>query len=283
MRVVVWPEDDVCDAEVAVCWCPPAGIYQTMPKLRLVQGIAAGVDNLLVDQRLDGIAVCRVIDPGQRTGMEEYVLWAVLWFQRNFDQAVAQQRTETWSRTPYAQASATTIGVMGLGSLGMSVGQRLAGRGYKVRGWSRTHKDVTAIEVYSGSAGYDAFLSGTNILVCLLPLTRETNGILDRRTFASLPGGASVIHVGRGDHLVEADLRSAIVDGHIRGAVIDVFEQEPLPAGHPLWSTPGVVVTPHMATMADSALVLEQLTANVNLVMQGAARLLNQVDIERGY
>ena len=159
---------------------------------------------------------------------------------------------------------------------------RLPALGYTVSGWARTPREVPGITVFSGEEQYDAFLAQTDVLVCLLPLTEQTRGILGHRTFDALPRGAALIHCGRGEHLVEGELLAALESGQLRGAVVDVFEQEPLPPDHPLWSAPGVVVTPHMATMATYDVVVRQVVRNIAQLRAGAA-LFNQVDTARGY
>ena len=166
--------------------------------------------------------------------------------------------------------------------LGGHIAKRLPALGYPVSGWARTPREIPGVTMFSGDAGYDDFLAQTDVLVCLLPLTAQTRGILGERTFSALPKGAALIHCGRGEHLVEADLIAALDSGQLRGAVVDVFEQEPLPADHPLWTTPGVVVTPHMATMATYDVVVQQVVRNIGRMREGAP-FFNQVDMARGY
>lgn len=149
-------------------------------------------------------------------------------------------------------------------------------------GWARSAREIPDVEVFSGEEGFEPFLSQVDVLVCLLPLTPQTRGILNARTFAAMPEGGALIHCGRGEHLVEADLLAAIDSGRLRGAVIDVFEQEPLPPDNPLWNAPGVVVTPHMATMAAFDVVASQIARNVAQLRTGEP-LFNQVDMARGY
>jgi glyoxylate/hydroxypyruvate reductase A len=171
---------------------------------------------------------------------------------------------------------------MGLGELGGHIASVLPRLGYTVLGWSRSPRRIEGVETFHGEDGLTPFLARTDALVCLLPLTASTRGILSRRVFEALPRGASLIHVGRGAHLVEPDLRDALASGQLRGAVLDVFAQEPLPADNPLWSTPGVLVTPHMASMADWRVVAAQIAANVERLRRGEP-LAHEVDLARGY
>jgi glyoxylate/hydroxypyruvate reductase A len=281
-EISVWPDPRCLDAEVAVCWNPPPDIYTRMPRLRLIHSIAAGVDNLLDGQDTRELPVCRVVDPGLARGMIEYVRWSVLYFHRHFDRMAVQQRERAWRRLPLAPASACRVGVMGLGELGGAVARTLRDDGYDVGGWSRSARQIDGVQTWHGEGGLASFLARTDVLVCLLPLTEATRGILGARTFAGLPAGAALVHCGRGEHLVPEALMAALSGGHLRGAVLDVLPTEPLPAGDPLWACPGVVVTPHMASMATSAEVVRQVADNIERLRDGLP-LRNAVDRARGY
>ena len=282
LDVVTWPDPRCLDAEVAVCWNSPPGVYAQMPKLRLVHSIAAGVDNVVAEQDVSQLPVCRVVDPMLAEGMLQFVLWGVLHFHRKLDQAMASQRIQEWKRPRQTPASSCRVGLMGMGELGGHIAKRLPLLGYPVSGWARTPREIPGVTMFSGEESYGDFLAQTDVLVCLLPLTAQTRGILCERTFSALPKGAALIHCGRGEHLVEADLIAALGSGQLRGAVVDVFEQEPLPVDHPLWTTPGLVVTPHMATMATYDVVVQQVVRNIAQMHEGAP-YFNQVDITRGY
>jgi glyoxylate/hydroxypyruvate reductase len=285
LDIRTWPDPRCLEAEVAVCWQTPAGLYAQMPNLKLVHSIAAGVDNVIAGQDLRDLPVCRVVDPMLAEGMLQFVLWGVLHFHRRLDAALAGQARREWKRPLQTPASACRVGLMGLGELGGHIAARLPSLGYSVSGWSRTPHTLPGVAVFSGQGGehgFEAFLAQTDVLVCLLPLTAQTQGILARRTFDALPRGSALIHCGRGGHLVEADLLAALASGQLRGAIVDVFEQEPLPPDHALWSAPGLVVTPHMATMATFDVVAQQVARNIRQLRAGAA-LFNQVDTGRGY
>lgn len=282
LEVVVWPDPAFREAEVAMCWNAPAGVYAQMPRLRLVHSIAAGVDNVVAGQDLRGLPVCRVVDPKLAEGMVQYVLWSVLHFHRRLDLAQANQRARIWQRPPLQAASECCVGLMGLGQLGTPIARALLGLGYAVNGWSRSAHALDGLTLYRGAEALAAFLAATDVLVCVLPLTEATRGILNRDTFAALPRGAAIVNCGRGEHLVVPDLLAALDRGQLRGAVLDVFAHEPLPADDPLWAAPGVVVTPHMATMASSSVVAQQVAQNVRRLIAGEP-LVNQVDPGRGY
>lgn len=285
LDIRTWPDPRCLEAEVAVCWQTPPGLYAQMPNLKLVHSIAAGVDNVIAEQDLREVPVCRVVDPMLAEGMLQFVLWGVLHFHRHLDAALASQRLKEWKRPLQTPASSCRVGLMGLGELGGLIATRLPTLGYSVSGWSRTPHELPGVKSFSGHGGehgFEAFLAQTDVLVCLLPLTAQTRGILGCSTFDALPKGSALIHCGRGEHLVEADLIAALGSGQLRGAIVDVFEQEPLAPEHPLWSTPGVVVTPHMATMATFDVVVQQVARNIAQLRAGAP-LFNRVDTARGY
>jgi glyoxylate/hydroxypyruvate reductase A len=268
------------DAQVAVCWNPPVGALRSLPNLRLVHGIAAGVDNILRDPHFPAVPLCRVVDPYQARAMSEFVMWGALHFHRQFDQVLVNQRNGLWQVPDQKLASDCTIGVMGLGEIGARVAADLLYAGFTVRGWARSAKELPGIELFSGRDALPAFLSGVDILVCLLPLTTETRGLLNADVLRQLRPGAKLIHVGRGEHLVMEDLLAALSGGHMGGAIIDVFPNEPLPADDPLWRHPKLVVTPHMAAISSLKTIGLQIAQNVRRLLRGEP-LNNQVDVGR--
>ena len=282
LDVRMYGEPAAQDAEVAVCWNPPEGAIAAMPRVRLVHSIAAGVDNILVDPTLPAVLLCRVVDPQHARGMAEFITWGVLHFHRQLDRVLANQRSATWFRPEQQHPSTCTVGVMGLGEIGSHVATELHRLGFNVRGWARQSRDLPGVGVYCGGAGLPMFLEGADILICLLPPTDATRGLLNACTFARLKPGAKLIHVGRGEHLVAADLLEALQSGHLGGAIVDVFPNEPLPADDPLWRAPNLIVTPHMASVASADTIGLQVAQNVRRLLKGEA-LANVVDVSRGY
>lgn len=281
-NVVMHGEPGAAGAEVAACWDPPHGALAAMPNLRLVHSIAAGVDNILADATLPALPLCRVVDPQHARGMSEFVTWGVLHFHRRLDLAMRNQQVARWFRPEQAHPSQCTVGIMGLGEIGGRVAVDLQQRGYAVRGWARQPRALPGVELFEADDGLHPFLAGTDILVCLLPLTDETRGILNATTFSRLKPGAKLIHVGRGEHLVVADLAAALERGQLGGALVDVFPVEPLPADDPLWHAPNLIVTPHMASVATSDTIGLQIAQNVQRLLDGEP-LCNVVDVARGY
>jgi glyoxylate/hydroxypyruvate reductase A len=284
VQVRLWPDvPDPADVVALAAWFPPAGLVERLPNLRLMCSIAAGVEHVL--QRLPApitLPVTRIVDPGLATGMAEYVLWAVLYYHRALDRAFQQQAQRVWQMPVQKTAAQTHVGVMGLGVLGGHIAQVLRDQGFAVSGWSRSAHAIDGVATYAGAAGLDDFLRTPDILVCLLPLTPETRFILGKDLFSRLKPGAALVHCGRGDHLAVEDLLQALDQGGLRGAVVDVFAQEPLPASSPLWAHPRVVVTPHMASGAQAGVIVSQVLENVQRVRNGQP-LLNAVDPAAGY
>jgi glyoxylate/hydroxypyruvate reductase A len=282
LDVVKHDDPRAADAEIAACWEPPEGALAALPKLRMIQGIAAGVDNILSDPTLPALPVCRIVDPQHARGMSEFVTWAALHFLRQLDVVLRNQRDALWFRPKQMHPSQCTVGIMGLGGIGTHVAAELHRLGFAVRGWARQARELPGIDVFAGADTLPAFLADTDMLVCLLPLTNETRGILDAKTFGMLKPGAKLIHVGRGEHLVVADLVAALDSGQLGGALVDVFPVEPLPADDPLWQTRNLIVTPHMASVASPKTMAEQIAQNARRLANGEP-LLNVVDVTRGY
>lgn len=281
LRICLPGDPGADDAEIAVCWNPPAGALATLPQLRLVHSIAAGVDNILSDPTLPDVPLCRVVDPAHAQGMTEFVMWGVLHFHRHFDAVLANQSKAIWRRPRQIDAARRRIGVMGLGTLGARVATELHRFGFDVRGWSRERKSLPGIATF-GADDFAAFCADLDLAVCLLPLTEQTRGILGRATFDALPRGARLIHAGRGEHVVRADLLAALEDGQLGGAIVDVFDTEPLPPDDAYWRAPNLIVTPHMASVASFECIGEQVAYNVQQLLSGGT-LRHVVDRSRGY
>lgn len=279
----VHPEiGDPAEIEVALVWRPPAGLLARLPNLRLIQALSAGIDTMLEDPTLPDVPLCRMVDESLTRTMVEYVLAQVLFYHRDLDLYEEQQRRAEWRLVMPEMAGARTVGVMGLGEIGRAIARALVQAGFRVRGWSRSKHAIEGVETFAGEEERDAFLAGTEFLVCVLPLTRETEGILNARLFAALPRGAVLIHVGRGRQLVEPDLMDAVDRGHVRGAVLDVFATEPLPADHPFWRRPRIRVTPHVAGYSLPSTGARVVAENIRRLREGRP-LLHLVPRGRGY
>jgi glyoxylate/hydroxypyruvate reductase A len=246
-----WKEGETLPAcDYAVLWNPAPDLLAQLAGVKAVFLMGAGADALLkFGDALPDVPIVRLGDAGMAVQMAEYVAYATLRYFRRFDEYEEQARHGLWSPlAPYAKED-FTIGVMGLGRLGLRVAETMRSFGFPVRGWSRTAKQVPGVECFAGMESLNAFLSGTRVLVSLLPLTPETSNLLDRRRLATLPKGAYLINVARGAQVAEPDLLTLIRSGHIEGATLDVFRNEPLPAPHPFWDEPRITITPHISAL----------------------------------
>ncbi|EPJ78087.1 MULTISPECIES: 2-hydroxyacid dehydrogenase [Pseudomonas] len=280
---IVRPDDaDAQQAEIALCWNPAPGSLGMYPYLRLIHSIAAGADQIFKDPSRDPqIPVCRIVDPDHRLGMVEYVLWGVLHYHRGFDQVLRNQAWVFWDRPAQRPAKQTKVGVMGLGELGRAVASQLAALDFDTRGWARRAQQIEGVTTFQAGE-IKAFLSELDILVCLLPLTPETVGILGEETFAQMAPGSVVINCGRGEHLNREDLLAALDSGQLRSALLDVFEQEPLPVDDPFWRHPQICVTPHIASSASYEVIAGQILDNLARLEAGTP-LANEINPEQGY
>ena len=262
----LWPQHlgDPADIAYACAWYAPRGLFAGLPRLKAIFSLGAGVDHVLADPDLPDVPVVRIVDPDLTMRMTEYVVLHVLMHHRRQRRYDAQQRSRVWREHAQPPASAVAVGVMGLGVLGRDAAAALRRIGFRVAGWSRTPKTLPGIETFHGDDGLDAFLRRTEILICLLPATPATQGILSLKLLRALKrdgqaGGAYLINAGRGALQVDADILVALDEGALAGATLDVFPTEPLPAASTLWAHPQVTITPHNAATSDPA----ALVANV--------------------
>ncbi|UCF95395.1 MAG: glyoxylate/hydroxypyruvate reductase A [Desulfobacterales bacterium] len=280
----VWPQvGDPDEIEFALTWNHPPGEFNQYKNLKCIASLGAGVDHILRDPALPAsVPVTRVVEASMAQSMSEYILLSVLNYCRHLHAYHKDQSRRKWQPRVPLPAHKIRIGILGLGQLGADAARKLCHLGFQVGGWSRTSRKIPGVSTFAGNEALDNFLSQTNILICLLPLTPATEGILNLTTFAKLPAGAYVINAARGAHLVEKDLLKALETGQISGACLDVFQIEPLPEDHPFWDHPQIVVTPHISSLTYPKAVAPQIVDNYNRVKSGKAPM-HVVDIERGY
>jgi glyoxylate/hydroxypyruvate reductase A len=272
--------------EVAVVANPPPESLAGLPRLRLIQSLWAGVDRLLNDPSLPpDVPIARMVDPALTAAMAETALWAVLSLHRGFFVYQRQQRNAVWRQLPQRRASELPVTVLGLGTMGLACARALALQGYHVTAWTRegTARDLPlGVTHVHGDDALWPCLSGSSIVINLLPLTPATRGLLDAKFFSALPRGAALVNLARGAHIVEADLRAALGSGRLGHAVLDVFETEPLDAKHPFWRHPKVTVLPHVAALTDARSAAALVAANVQALAQGQP-IAHLIDRARGY
>lgn len=279
----VWPDaGDLSQVEYLIAWQVPPEFLAELPNLKVLFSSGAGIDHLDLSAVPAHLPVVRMVEPGIINGMVEYVSLAVLAVHRDFFDYAQAQAARCWTPLEVPPASTRTIGVMGMGSLGRAVLERLATYGFRLRGWNRSARDMDGVETFAGADQLQPFLEGCNVMICLLPLTPATAGILNRKAFSALPAGAAVINVGRGPHLVDADLLDALDSGHLSRAILDVTDPEPLPPEHPFWAHPRVFLTPHVASMTQPGTAAPILLENVRR-HQRDEPLMGVIDRSRGY
>ena len=274
---------EVGDIEIAIVWKPPAGGLKRFPNLKAIISIGAGIDHVLADPELPkNVPIIRTIGHGLKIRMREYVTLHVLRLHRDLPEIEAAMERREWRQPVTPPAFERRIGIMGLGDLGSDCARTLAAIGFDVAGWSRRRKSIDGVTSFAGNNNLPAFLARTDILVCLLPLTSQTKGILNTDLFNQLPRGASIINAARGGHLVEDDLIDALDRGQIAYATLDVFRTEPLPASSHFWDHPRVLVTPHVASLIDPVTGGKTIAANVRKFLAGEP-VPDMVDLEQGY
>ena len=273
---------------VAVVANPPAGALRGYPKLEFVQSLWAGVDSLLADNSVpEHLMIARMVDPAMAQAMAETALWATLSLHRGYFDYQQQQRDRIWCDLPQRRASDVRVTVLGLGAMGLTSAKRIASLGYAVSAWRTGHRhrdlaDTAGIDVVSGTDALRHLLSKSGIVINLLPLTAQTRGLLNRDFFMAMPKGSSIVNLGRGGHLIEADLLSVLDAGHLHRAVLDVFQTEPLPADSAFWAHPKVTLLPHIAAITDPVSASQIVAKQIRSWAAGGP-VAHQVQRGRGY
>jgi glyoxylate/hydroxypyruvate reductase A len=283
LDVRIWPDaGDPADIEVAALTALPPGRLKAFPNLRLIVTLLAGAEALLRDPELPDVPIVRAGNPDGDAMMNEAALLHVLRHHRNLPAyLLAQQRCE-WISLPRLRAQERKVGVMGLGAIGLAAARTLARHGFQVAGWVRSPRAADGIGIFHGREQLPAFLARSEIVVNFLPLTEETIGILDAGAFAQMPKGAALVNLGRGAHVVEADLLAALDADHLAGATLDVFPVEPLPAASPLWRHPKITIIPHASRRIEPGDLVPRVCDAVRRLQAGAPPQ-HLVDRRRGY
>ncbi|MDP3653282.1 MAG: glyoxylate/hydroxypyruvate reductase A [Rhodoferax sp.] len=269
-------------ADYAIVWKPPQQLLDEQPQLKALFNTGAGVDALMALKLSAGVPVVRLDDAGMAVQMAEYVCHALIRHFREFDAYEADTRAGQWSfRKPLARAD-FPVGILGLGVLGERVAHAVAQFDFPVNGWSRSLKALPGVQCYSGLEQLPAFLAATRVLVCLLPLTPDTQDLLNLENLSRLQSGGYVINVARGAHLVDEDLLKLLDNGHLAGATLDVFRTEPLPAEHPFWKHPQVTLTPHTSARTLRSESIAQIAGKIGALERGEA-VAGVVELGRGY
>jgi len=263
-------DDELAQVNAVLAWQLPPGLAARLPRLKWVCAVSAGVDKLLVPSLGPQVMVSRIVDAEQAQGIAQFVVLMALRHARGLSGYGAQQQRHEWKRQPVAVVR-SRVAVLGMGAMGGVVAQLLRQVGFEVHGWSRRSDEPLR-----------AALSASDIVVCCLPLTQETHGLLDARAFALMPRGGYLINIARGAHVVEPDLIAAVRSGHLGGAALDVQRNEPMAADDPLWDVPGITITPHIAAQSSPQTIATQFIAGLRCLERGEAPP-NTIDRARGY
>jgi glyoxylate/hydroxypyruvate reductase len=271
---------DFSNVEFVLAWYAPKELWAKLPNLKVVSSFGAGVDSIDLDLLPAHVEVVRIVDTQLEIDMAEYVLTHVLAQKLQLNMFYQQQAARQWK--PKRVLSHNRVAILGFGQLGRACAQKLIANGFNVSAWAQSHKDVTDVTMYYGEAGLNDMLPNSDYLVCLLPLTKHTTGIINKELLAKLPAHAVLINAARGQHVVEADLLHALDNDTLRAATLDAFDQEPLPSDHPYWQHAKITVTPHCAALSDVNCVIEQIEVSIQCLANGTA-LKNRVDRTKGY
>jgi glyoxylate/hydroxypyruvate reductase A len=279
-RFFGWPDNNRGDIDIALVATHPKGALGGLPKLRLIQSLWMGVENIVADPDLpEGVPVARLIDPGMVAAMGETAIAWVLDWHRHFYCYRSFQNQKIWKRRRQFLASDRTVGILGLGELGSTVAAKLRAMGFHVAGWSRRPKSLDGVYC---STDIDEILSRSDAVICLLPLTAHTRGILNAERIQKIKADGCLINLARGGHVVIPDLLAALDSGHLAHAYLDVFETEPLPTDSPLWRHPGITMTPHIAALTEPRTSVGKVAENIERIRRGE-QPRNTVDFEAGY
>lgn len=280
-KIEQWPEvENLTEVEVVLAWNAPTSLWSQLPNLRLVQSYGAGVDSIDLQALPQHVPVARIVDPNLAKDMAEYVLTHVLAHKLRLKQYFSQQQQQIWK--PNRAHAFNRVGILGFGELGKAVAKQLLLNGFEIRAWANSEKQHDNVQCFVGPKGYLEVVNQSDYLVCLLPLTEHTEGVLNHATFSAMPNHAVLINVARGKHVNEYDLLRALDNGEIAGATLDVFATEPLPAEHPFWQHQKITITPHAAALTCLNTAVKQIAENVGKAMKGK-EITHLVDKQRGY
>ena len=269
--------------EFVICWKPKKNVLAQFPNIKVIQSVGASIDHITNSQQIhEDIIVTRIVDYHLSNDMWEFLLASVLNQLKNFPLYAEHQKLKTWEQRAYKSIKNTTVSILGLGQIGSFVAERFTNIGFEVRGWSTSKKEIQNVKSFAGNEALDTFLKKSDILINLLPLTKETEGILNIKTLQKLPKGAFLINVGRGEHLIEEDLIQLLDNSHLSGALLDVFREEPLPKNHAYWKHPKIIITPHVASLTNVESAAKQIIENYKRFTNNQ-KLKHIVSIKKGY
>ena len=284
ITVEVYPNDTTREkTEFIIAFRAPENAFVNYPNLKVIASMAAGINHITENHEVPkDVIITKANNPQHKGDIADFVLALTLSYMRRLPIYLNQKNQELWESHPYQRPQETTIGIMGIGSIGQTIGKLMLRNDFKVIGWSRSEKHLDQIKSFYGESQRNDFLKTVDILICTLPLTDETEGILNTEVFENLPKGAYLINIGRGQQLVEKDLLTAIENGQLAGAALDVFRDEPLPKNHPFWKNEKIMITPHTAGNVHPESAVKTILSNYK-AMKNGEKLVDTVDMNRGY
>jgi glyoxylate/hydroxypyruvate reductase A len=284
ITIEVYPNvKDKETVDFVICWKPKKNIFNEFPNIKIIQSVGASIEHITNSQTIKtDSTITRIVDEKLSNDMWEFLITIILSELKNTRTYLAQKTDKIWLQHNYKSINNTTVSILGLGSIGGYVAEKFAQIGFNVKGWSNSKKQISTVESYQGEKEFDSFLDKSDFLINLLPLTAKTEGILNKNTFQKLSKGAFLINVGRGEHLIEADLINTLDASILSGAMLDVFREEPLPKEHPFWNHPKIQITPHVASLTNVYTAIEQITENYRRFLNNE-ELLNTVSLKKGY
>ncbi len=283
-KIEIYPKiDDENVVEFIVCWKPGKNIFKKFPNLKAVQSLGASVNHIFDTNRAaNNVQVARIVDPQLAEDIWEYTLTGALNHIKRFNLYSYFQEKKTWVPFPYRNIKNTTVSILGLGKIGRHTAKKFAALEFNVLGWSASKKQIPKVKCFNGKAGLNKVLKEADVLINILPLTKATRGILNKRTLSKMENDPYIINVGRGEHLVEKAFLEKLNKFKISGACLDVFVEEPLPADHPFWDHPDIRITPHIAALTNVDTAIGQIAENFKRMKKGK-KLLNMVSQKKGY
>ena len=284
ITVEIYPDDTEREkTQFVLVFRAPENAFENYPNLKVIASMAAGINHITDNHKLpENVIVTKANDPLHKGDIADFVLALTLSYMRRLPVYFQQKKQVIWEAHSYQRPEETTIGIMGIGSIGQTIGKLMLKNDFKVTGWSRSEKHIDHIKTFHGDTQRVDFLKTADILICTLPLTDETEGILNAEVFDNLPKGSYLINIGRGQQLVEADLLASIENGQLSGAALDVFSDEPLPKNHPFWKNEKIMITPHTAGNIHPESAVKKVLHNYK-AMKNGEELVDVVDIEKGY
>jgi glyoxylate/hydroxypyruvate reductase len=280
-QVEIWPDISQAEnIEFALVWKPPVGSLASLPNLKAIQCFGAGVDAIFQDPALPTVPIARIVDDRLNHTMVSYLDSVVAHYRLRFDMFLQQQQQQVWK--PKSPRKLTHICILGLGELGTAAAEHFIQLGYQVSGWSRRPKSLPQIACYSGNTELSQAVADADVVICLLPLTAQTENLLNAKVFASFKTNSIFINVARGAIVDDQALITALDSGQLQAACLDVFRQEPLPAEHPFWQHPAIFITPHISAVTNIEAAIEQTVVNYQLQKQGQ-QMQNLIDTNQGY